>query len=59
MTWGGVPDAVYPEEGQARQQASPAQIQACHRLLDAVPVSHNVQAAVICHIALHHTMAVI
>jgi len=46
------PHAAHPEQRQPRQQPRAAQVQAGHRRLDARALGHNVQAAVVRHVAL-------
>lgn len=48
-----LPDAMHPEEGESGEQARAVEVQASHCLLYPVAIRHYMQAAVICHVALH------
>ena len=50
--WQLAPDPLDPEERQTREQARSAEVQIGHSILDAVFGRHNVQAAILRHIAL-------
>ena len=50
--WRVAPDPLDPKMRQTREQTRSAEVQIGHSILDAVFSRHNVQAAVLRHIAL-------